>query len=79
MVLGVWVRKAAVPLVLRVNTWRNSGPQMALHLGTAVPWWAARGVRLEDASGNLIKKQSFKTAPLVGVSLVGVLGARATG
>lgn len=48
---------------------RNLGPQMALHLyGGAV---VGGKLRLEDASGNLIKKQSFKTAPLVGVSLVG--------
>ena len=42
---------------------------MALHLyGGAA---AGGTLRLEDASGTLIKKQSFKTAPLVGVSLVG--------
>ena len=54
-------------LFLRVT--RNLGPQMALHLygGAAV----GGTLRLEDASGNLIKKQSFKTAPLIGVSLVG--------
>ena len=42
---------------------------MALHLyGGAV---VGGKLRLEDASGNLSKKQSFKTSPLVGVSLVG--------
>ena len=52
-------------LFLRVT--RNLGPQMALHLygGAAV----AGTLRLEDASGHLIKKKSFKSAPLVGVSL----------
>ncbi len=59
--------ESGVPLFLRVT--RNLGPQMALHLyGGAV---VGGKLRLEDASGNLIKKQSFKTAPLVGVSLVG--------
>ena len=59
--------ESGVPLFLRVT--RNLGPQMALHLyGGAV---VGGTLRLEDASGNLIKKQSFKTAPLIGVSLVG--------
>lgn len=59
--------ESGVPLFLRVT--RNLGPQMALHLyGGAV---VGCTLRLEDASGNLIKKQSFKTAPLIGVSLVG--------
>lgn len=59
--------ESGVRLFLRVT--RNLGPQMALHLyGGAV---VGGTLRLEDASGNLIKKQSFKTAPLVGVSLVG--------
>ncbi len=51
---------------------------MALHLyGGAV---VGGKLRLEDASGNLIKKQSFKTAPLVGGLFGGAfLGARATG
>ncbi len=59
--------ESGVRLFLRVT--RNLGPQMALHLyGGAV---VGGKLRLEDASGNLIKKQSFKTAPLIGVSLVG--------
>ena len=60
--------ESGVPLFLRVT--RNLGPQMALHLsGGAV---VGGKLRLEDASGNLIKQQSFKTAPLIGVSLVGL-------
>lgn len=59
--------ETGVPLFLRVT--RQFSPQMALHVyGGAV---VGGKLRLENASGDLVEKQSFKAAPLLGVSLVG--------
>ena len=59
--------ETGVPLFLRVT--RQFGPQMALHLyGGAV---VGGKLRVEDASGELVEKQNFKAAPLLGLSLVG--------